>query len=595
MSQAPAFPVPKLLRLLYVHNPFYLISACLFVYGLKAFFRPDNMDFLYAAGSVDYIDPWWLMGSLCGVTVLMASTAYLIVRFGKVWEDARSLVLVLLLMFLAISVSFDEIITLVSFREGQNWQAIALMVFGGVFSIATSETLLRGLKIRLPLEYRVPFYGLLALFFAFPMWVCPQVSAATPEEARWRVALFPTLAASLSLALLPAIRRGRQFVQDNGTPWSWPMFPWTLFVFLGGAVLFRSYSLAISFDRADARADFWDSSFGLYFLVPFVLAAIVVLLEIALVEGFLELRNQLLKLAPLTLLLSYPWVGPWTRHVTYARFAYEFIEVVASPVYLTLLALLAFYAVAWWRGLQKSELGVFGCLALLVFIGPRSFGATTFELTREQLHVWPLGVLGAIEVGFGLYRRKSLATLIGAVALSLGVGILLIDSPLQNWKASITYHLIVLSTLTIGIVFHDEFARWLRAVASWLLLVSGSFCLAYVTTRTLTLEIFMYSAGVAVVALTAHWLERDWRFIVGAALSLSSTPLFALRRAYQTAQQTTIPAGVKPLIWAVLCFATAVLISMLKGGLQLRLVKRSTAALAAASERDSIEEVPRDT
>ena len=159
-----------------------------------------------------------------------------------------------------------------------------------------------------------------------------------------------------------------------------------LFRSLGGAVVFRSYSLAISFDRADARAHFWDSSFGLYFLIPVVLSTMILLLEVAIVEELHGLKERLVRFAPAVLLLSYPWLGPWTRHVTYTRFAYEFVAEVGSPVFLTLLAMLVFYAVAWWRQIKHADLGVFGCLMALVFIGRSSFGASTFTPTVEHLH-----------------------------------------------------------------------------------------------------------------------------------------------------------------------------------------------------------------
>lgn len=570
--------VPKLLRLLYVHNPFYLISACLFVYGLKEFFRPGNMDFLFAAGSVTYIDPWWLMGSLCGVTLLMATTAFLIVHFGKVWEDARSLVLVILLMLLAISVSFDEIIALVSFQEGQANQAVALMGFGCAFSIAVIESLLRGLKIRLPGMYRIPFYGLLALFFIFPMWVCPDVSNATPEQARWRVALFPTLAGLISLALLPAVRRGSAFVQHNGTPWSWPWFPWTVFTFMAGAVLFRSYSLAISFDRADARAHFWDSSFGLYFLVPFVLAALVVLLEVAIVEKLDNLRDWLVKLAPLTLVMAYPWLGPWTGHVTYTRFAHEFVELVASPVFITLMALLTFYVVAWWRGIKHAELGVVGCLAAAVLIGPRTGGARAFELTVSQIQIWPLAALGLIELGFGLIRRKSLATMIGATSLALGAGLLMIGSAVDRFNVLITLHLVLLSALLIGALFEDAFAKWLRTSASSVMVLAGCFFLASVAAERQTPILFAYSTVMAVVALGSWLWMRESRFLVAVVLNLCGGVLFGMMRGYDGAQTIVIPAGVQPLLWAAACFAVAVFISLLKGGFAARWIKPKVVA-----------------
>ena len=49
--------VPKLLSLIYVHNPFYLISTCLFVYGLKLLFRSGDTSVLFAPGSVSYMEP----------------------------------------------------------------------------------------------------------------------------------------------------------------------------------------------------------------------------------------------------------------------------------------------------------------------------------------------------------------------------------------------------------------------------------------------------------------------------------------------------------------------------------------------------------
>ena len=159
--------VPKLLRLLYVHNPFYLLSAGFFVYGLQMLFRPGEVEFLFDRESVAYINPWSLTVSLCGVTTLMALTAFLIVRFGKVWEDARSLVLVLLLMFMSISVSFDEIVTLASWDEDSLRPAVELFLFGFGFALTITEVLVRGLGIRFPWLYRGPFYGLLALFFVF--------------------------------------------------------------------------------------------------------------------------------------------------------------------------------------------------------------------------------------------------------------------------------------------------------------------------------------------------------------------------------------------------------------------------------------------
>ncbi|MDG1894797.1 MAG: hypothetical protein P8J37_07805 [Fuerstiella sp.] len=216
--------VPKLLSLIYVHNPFYLISTCLFVYGLKLLFRSGDTSVLFAPGSVAYMEPWGLMTSLAGITVLMAVTAILIVRFGKVWEDARSLLLIVLLMLLAISVSFDELITLLSDRDNARGHLIQMFTAGVLFAIGLGEFLIGGLPIRLTTGYRLPLYGFLALFFLWPALLLREMTHFDVQTTRWLIAAFPVMAGVLTLILIPAVRMGATTVTDNGTPWSWPLF-----------------------------------------------------------------------------------------------------------------------------------------------------------------------------------------------------------------------------------------------------------------------------------------------------------------------------------------------------------------------------------
>ena len=585
-----SLPVPKLLRAIYVHNPFYLISACLFVYGLQAVFRPGEVDFFFERHSVAYIDPWWLMLSLCGVTLLMAVTAYLIVRLGRVWEDARTLVLVLLLMFLAISVSFDEIVTLASWDADSASTAVSLFVFGYCFSIGICEALLRGLRIRLPLGYRAPFYGLLALFYAFPLFLSPEVADVTADDARWRIAAFPLLAGFLTLSLLPAVRRGSGNVRDNGTPWSWPWFPWTLFVFMAGAVCFRSFSLSISFDLADARKDFWDSAFGPYLLVPFCLAALFVLFEIGLVERLEKLQTGVLASAPALLLMAYPWLGPWSRQFTYQHFVYDFVENVGSPVFLTLLGLLAFYSYAVLRGVRRAEMGLVACLLLAVAIEPDSFGVREYRFSFESLQSWPLLVIGVVELFIGGIQRRSQPALIGATSLSLAVGLLVGESASLVFKATLMYHLVVLSMVVIGLTFRDELASRVRKASAAVLVLS---VLVVVVTglrhSVHGLPLVSYVVLMSAIAAVCWVIARERHFLIAAVMNLSTGLCGAIVFGWRLLQQISIPPGVRPLFWAVLCFSVGVLISALKGGLAARWMPDQ-----AAADRDGSESLPDD-
>ena len=81
-------------------NPFYVISALLFLFGLRISFAPQVRDIEVGA----------LMSGLGGYTLLLAVTALVLVRFGNVWDDVRTVMLLVVLMFLATSVTFDELL-----------------------------------------------------------------------------------------------------------------------------------------------------------------------------------------------------------------------------------------------------------------------------------------------------------------------------------------------------------------------------------------------------------------------------------------------------------------------------------------------------
>ena len=203
---------PKLhrfLRVVGVHNPFYLLSACLILYGLYISFRSD--------GTTDH-NPLTLVIALSTYMAVMAISACLIARIVKAWDDARSVLLILLLLFIPISISLDA----VCHSWGQS--ALAVVACGLGFSVLVSELLLRGLRITFPLLLRVPFYLILGLIFVYPLLVSRDVVGGTTQAIAWKLLLFPSVAGVTFLSLLPAIRKGSHHFAKNGTPWRWPWF-----------------------------------------------------------------------------------------------------------------------------------------------------------------------------------------------------------------------------------------------------------------------------------------------------------------------------------------------------------------------------------
>src|SRR5689334_3250939 len=90
----------EFVRFLYTSNPFYVISAALVLVGLWMSFNPRATVFEVPA----------LMLGLAGYTALLAATAVVLIRFGGVWQDVRTILLLVVLLFLATSVTIDELL-----------------------------------------------------------------------------------------------------------------------------------------------------------------------------------------------------------------------------------------------------------------------------------------------------------------------------------------------------------------------------------------------------------------------------------------------------------------------------------------------------
>ena len=113
-------------RFVYSKNPLYVVSALLVLWGLWI--------------SFDTSAPWFTSGALmiglAFYTLLLAGTAVLLIRAGQVWEDVRTLLLLVVLMLLAISVSFD------AFPVTSAVAGCVYSIVGLIVAAAVSELLL---------------------------------------------------------------------------------------------------------------------------------------------------------------------------------------------------------------------------------------------------------------------------------------------------------------------------------------------------------------------------------------------------------------------------------------------------------------------
>src|SRR5262245_38229260 len=122
-SAPPSGGARGVVRWVCTKNPFYVLSAGLFLVGLFiSFGDPAQLE-----------DTWALMSGLAGYTLLLAVTACLLVRFGRVWDDVRTVLLLVVLMFLATSVTFDQVLVMDPER-GRIFYVVGLLL-----AVAVSE------------------------------------------------------------------------------------------------------------------------------------------------------------------------------------------------------------------------------------------------------------------------------------------------------------------------------------------------------------------------------------------------------------------------------------------------------------------------
>lgn len=536
----PLLHARGLARLFFTNNPFYLISAWLVFSGLRISFDTGGETF----------ETWALIGGLAGYVVLAAVAACVLIRLGRVWEDVRTLVLLVLLMFLAIAVSLDEALVK-DVRRG------SLFLTGGlIFAIVVSECLLIGLRVRLPLLYRVPFHLLLALFFVYPIVLAPLVPQPTSAGLMWGLFGFSTVAAVIFLTLLPAIRRGADYLRGNGTPWSWPWYPLTLFFILAVAVGLRAYYLCLSLHFV---GNAW-TIFGGYFIVPLLIALNILWLEIGLVSGRKTTVRWALAAPVAWVALAQTGTKP---DVVYTGFLSLFVETLhSSPLYLALLAAMVFYGVAAVRRAPSALAGWWLAIAALTAIGP---DALTLR-GPYQLTAWPLVLGGAVLAWQAVWRRASLPAALSAATWVAAASIDIHTSgSILAYGELLPLELAAAALLIIGVVFRDEWVGLIRAAAAALIIgavasaVTGNFAWPIKPDWLFT---GLHALAWAAIALTyGRWLGLRYYYGVAAVvaiiwLSAASVQLYAWLRPFV--------AGLDRLVWGLAFFLAAMIVSVLK-------------------------------
>ena len=530
-------------RVLYRGNPFYLVSACLVLYGLHKLFHTSD-----AETSV-----WILTGVLAGYTALMAAAGALVVRLGKVWEDARSILLIVVLLLCAMAVSLDE----VSIRMPET--AKAMLIVGAGFAVALSESLLASCRIRLPWLYRAVCHGFMIFFYLYPT-LRDRLQQHSDEANRgpitWGILAFPWAASLFFLLLVPAVRKGAEWVRENGTPWKWPAYPWALFVLLWALAGLRTYHMTFTMYPGLGL----KTPFRKYVVFPLLLAAAVVLLEFGLTTGRKALKAAGLLIPMAAVLASFPGAPK-------GRDAIEFLQTtqdtVGSPVFLPAAAAGLFYLYAWARGLRVAELGLALSVVLLSVLGRGTVDLETF--TRPNYAWWV--ALGAFEMSIALWRRSCFrVTLAGFVAVAAGAFAMRREFQ-PDAVAFFTANAALGWLFLIGWVFPTGLGKWLRRVGAAGL--CAVFLVALTTPPTFARSLpaaygMFYCAGMLLLPLLYARLVHDKAFLAAAALNVAFLVGSLGASAYDHATRPDRPTGLAPLFWGAIAFIIAAGVSALK-------------------------------
>jgi hypothetical protein len=531
-----------LLRWVCTNNPFYVLSAGLFLAGLR-------LSFGAAPGEVE---TWGLMSGLAGYTLLLAGTACLLVRFGNVWDDVRTVLLLVVLLFLATSVTFDDVLV---FHPDRGF---ACYLGGLLFAALVSEGLFRGIRLRLPAPFRVPYYLILGLFFLYPLALRPLVDDPRGEALRWGLFGFAAAQGLAFLTLLPAARRGADLVRDNGSPWRWPLYPWVLFGVLAFAVPARAYLLCRSLHLIESGG-LHQLLFGPYFLVPFGLALAVLLLEI----GFASRSRGAVAVAMLMPVgLSLLTLVGHRFDPVYWGFLKLFTRRLADPLTLTLAASAAFYAAAALRRVRGAADLATAALVVLAFVGPDTFASHLLVPARPALLLAAAGV----QLWLGAWRHDSFRCLLAAAGLVAAASLAVPDIlGISSVREVVAFHLGLVAAWVVGAVFDDRLARRLRLLAAVAVPLA---CLALVSQPAGRYPEWVPAAYVVVMAVVlagCGWFLRHRISLWAAGLALGVWVVGAGSRAYGSLRGAV--AGLDHIAWSLALFAVAVLISLGKAGL----------------------------
>ena len=525
-------------KFLYTQNPFYLISCGLIFYGIHLLIpRQASLE------SRTLI----LLCCMAAYTVLMSLTAVCVIRYGKVWDDARSILMILLIGLLGLSASFDELCV-------NRWQLAAAVAAGCfIFSVFIIESVLLATCIRFASLYRLALYAILALFFAIPVVAGYAIAENHQFLKHWAAPIFSTAMSIGLVTMSPALSRGKQYVAKNGTPWPWPLFPLSPFVVLIVLAIVRAHGIWMSFSSLSGPI-----AFEPFLLVPFALAIAILILQYE--SSLLERPASICVLYAVPLLI---FCGIGNAGLTSLPIHDELRRYFGSAGTLIAVCLVGFYLFAFLKRVPTAEhLFALSLLALAWF-------SPTPDIYREAgFQNWMLALLAAaVTLGNALAVSSSAARWLG-FSLALAVTVIMLGHYLQQQTAGFLAGVLIcyFAMLVLGAAFQGELAGLLRGLSG---ITTGAAALGLVGWQVHeTGAIWIAPSLVLLTAVPLFYLRivkrRGWLMIAGVNATCLVTACLILSQ--QNWQPMLHDHQRLSVLLGVACFMIAVGISFVKSG-----------------------------
>jgi hypothetical protein len=551
-----ARPARGFVRFLYSSNPFYILSADLVFVGLRMSF---------GAGA-PASRSWALLVGLAGYTLLMATTACFLIRVGKLWDDLRSLLILVVMMFMAMALCGDETMA-ADPRRG-----VVSCAGGFLFAVVVTEAVLRTIRLRLPGWYRAAYYLILGLVFLYPIALSPFLNEPEGPRLQWGLFGFSVLAGLVLTTLVPAARAGAALVAGNGSPWRWPLYPWSLFVVMAFGLGVRCYSLCVSFHYVGGS----HTIFGPYFLVPIGLAVSLIWLEIGIAS---RRRPVMVAAAAVPLLLAGLAMTGHRYEAVYMHFLDMFMGTLGgSPAFLTLVAAILFLAYAAARRVPLAwELIAVGLTALAV-VGPKTI--TPFDTVSPRS--LPLLAAGLVLGSVAARRRSS-----GRAVLAVGLLVAgMTRGQAELWPHTnlvpLAVHISIVAMLVVSVAFDDWLADLARVSGAFSVLVLGvgsAFDSPWTEVAIPGVLSSCYPLLAVVLTWTFGFLMRDRMYLAIAAIDLAAWLMHSGSEFYQQLRRVVV--GLDQITFGMVFFLIALAISLRKAGIGLGFAAKAIVRILA--------------